>query len=173
MSGSREPNRRQRLEEKPGSWAEPTSQRHVPAVICVLAFPELLCEEEIEMHFITRLQNPRNLILNYPSWRIPGDETGKIRPKLPIKPICPTRFHSHTKKAQAISWCAFCFFSVWLKIKLVTLFHHKYVIWLQYWLVFTLASKSQRQSNPLVLPSTFFMSEKKMNPQTLQMGKYT
>jgi len=47
------------------------------------------------------------------------------------------------------------------------------VIWLQYWLVFTLASKSQRHSNPLVLPSTFFMSEKKMNLQTFKMGKYT
>lgn len=127
-----------------------------------LAFLALLYEEEIEIHFITRLQNPYNLILSCSSWCIPRPKTGKMRPKIPIRPICPTCVFIPTlKKAQSISWCTFCFFSVWPKIKLVTLLHHKYVIWLQHWLMFTLASKSQRHSNPLVLPSTFFMSEKK------------
>lgn len=123
-----------------------------------LAFLVLRYEEEIEI-----LRSSSHLILNY-SGCTPRATTGKMRPKIPIRPISPTCVLIPTlKKAQSISWCTFCFFSVWLKMKLVALLRHKYVIWLQCWLVFALASKSQGRSNPIVLPSTFFTSEEKTN----------
>lgn len=71
--------------------------------------------------------------------------------------ISPNVFIPTLKKAQPVSWCTFCFFSAWLRMKISSP-HHKNVIWLQHWLVFTLVGKSQALSNPPVLPPTFLMS---------------